>query len=117
MIKPCPFCGHEKIIPTNEGMMCMKCEARGPWPYMLHNPGLGTDPKKEQIIQEAKRVLMPGGLMIVIDWKKETNGGLGPPAELKIDKAELKSIIEKEGLTFVRDIDAGTFHFGFTFKK
>src|SRR3989344_4585783 len=78
---------------------------------------LFQSPKKEQIIQEAKRVLMPGGLMIVIDWKKETNGGLGPPAELKIDKAELKSIIEKEGLTFVRDIDAGTFHFGFTFKK
>ena len=73
--------------------------------------------KKEQMIQEAKRILMPGGIMIVIDWKKEANGGLGPPAELKVEQSELKGILEKKGLTFVRDIDAGTFHFGFVFKK
>ncbi len=73
--------------------------------------------KKEQIIQEAKRILISGGTVIVIDWKKETNGGLGPPAGLKIDKSELRSMLEKEGLTFVRDIDAGVFHFGFIFRK
>ena len=59
---------------------------------------LFQSPKKEQIIKEAKRVLTPQGLMIVIDWKKEINGGLGPPAELRIDSQELKSILEKEGL-------------------
>lgn len=73
--------------------------------------------KKEQIIREAKRVLMAGGLVIAIDWKKEINSGLGPPAELKVNQAELKTMLEKEGLVFVRDIDAGTFHFGFIFKK
>lgn len=85
---------------------------------------LFQSPKKEQIIQEAKRVLISGGLVIVIDWKKEANavpagrqGGLGPPADLKIDKQELKSIIEKEGLAFVNDIDAGSFHFGYAFRK
>ena len=73
--------------------------------------------KKEQIIQEVKRILMPGGSVIVIDWKKETNGGLGPPAELKINQEELKAMFQKEGLTFVHNIDAGTFHFGFIFRK
>lgn len=73
--------------------------------------------KKEQIIQEAKRVLSLGGLMVVIDWKKEVNGGLGPPAELKVDQRGLKTMLEKEGLVFVRGIDAGDFHFGFIFKK
>ncbi len=80
--------------------------------------------QKEKIIQEAKRVLASGGLVIVIDWKKEVNtaggsvnGGLGPPAELKIDQAELKTMLEKEGLVFIRDIDASAFHFGFIFKK
>ena len=73
--------------------------------------------KKEQIIQEVKRILMPGGSVIVIDWKKETNGGLGPPAELKINQEELKAMFQKEGLTFVHNIDAGTFHFGFIFGK
>jgi len=85
---------------------------------------LFQSPKKAAIIQEAKRILLPGGLMIVIDWKKEVNtaggsvnGGLGPPVELKIDQQELRSILEKEGLVFVNDIDAGNFHFGFIFKK
>ena len=78
---------------------------------------LFQSPKKQEIIKEAKRILVPGGLVIVIDWKKETNGGLGPPAELKIDKQELKSILESEGLVFVNDIDAGAFHFGFIFRK
>lgn len=78
---------------------------------------LFQSPKKEQIIQEAKRILAPGGQVIVIDWKKEVNGGLGPPAELKTNQLELKTMLEKEKLTFVRDIDAGTFHFGFVFKK
>ncbi len=78
---------------------------------------LFQSPKKEQIIQEAKRILVPSGLVIVIDWKKETNGGLGPPAELKIDQAELKTMLENLGLVFVNNIDAGSFHFGFIFKK
>ena len=78
---------------------------------------LFQSPKKDQIIKEAKRVLAPGGLMIVIDWKKEANGGLGPPAELKIDPEILRSMLEKEGLVFVSNIDAGAFHFGFIFRK
>ena len=77
---------------------------------------LFQSPKKAEIIKEAKRVLITDGLVIVIDWKKETNG-VGPTADLKIDKGELKAVIEKEGLVFVRDIDAGSFHFGFIFSK
>lgn len=78
---------------------------------------LFQSPQKAEIIKEAKRVLSPGGKMIVIDWKKEANGGLGPPAELKIDQEVLRSMLEKEGLVFLSDIDAGSFHFGFIFKK
>lgn len=78
---------------------------------------LFQSPKKEQIVQEAKRVLATGGLMIVIDWKKEATGGLGPPPELKIDQAEMKAMLKKEGLVFINNIDAGSFHFGFIFKK
>src|SRR3989344_1029467 len=69
---------------------------------------LFQSPKKPEIIKEARRVLVSGGLIIVIDWKKEANGGLGPPAELKIDKQELQSVLEQEGLSFVNNIDAGS---------
>lgn len=80
--------------------------------------------KKPDIINEAKRVLAPGGLLIVIDWKKGVNGGVGlpigqvgPPENSRVDPAEMKISLENQGLRFVNDIDAGLFHFGFIYKK
>lgn len=73
--------------------------------------------KKEAIIQESKRILVPGGQIILIDWKKEVNSGLGPPQNLKTSPEELQAMLTKEGLSFVRNINAGEYHFGMTFKK
>jgi len=73
--------------------------------------------KKLDIINEAKRVLAPGGLLIVIDWKKGINGGVGPPENSKVDSAEMKISLENQGLRFVNNIDAGLFHFGFIYRK
>ena len=51
----------------------------------------------------------------VIDWKKEM-GGLGPPSEARISREEIKTMASQEGLTLVREMEAGTFHFGLIFK-
>ncbi|MBI2057869.1 MAG: class I SAM-dependent methyltransferase [Candidatus Yanofskybacteria bacterium] len=73
--------------------------------------------KKMDIVNEAKRVLVSGGLVIFIDWKRGANGGLGPPENLRVDPAEMKAALENQGLRFVSDIDAGIFHFGFIYRK
>lgn len=78
---------------------------------------LFQNPNKSPIITEARRVLKPGGLMIVIDWRKGVNG-FGPPDNLKEDPEEIKQlVIANDGLQFSHEIDAGIFHFGQVFKK
>ena len=72
--------------------------------------------KRPEIVREAKRVLALGGFLIFIDWKKG-GGGLGPPEANRVDAQEIKSTFENEGLSFVREINAGAFHYGMVYKK
>ena len=72
--------------------------------------------KRPEIAREAKRVLASGGFLIFIDWKKG-GGGLGPPEANRVDAQEIKSIFENEGLSFVREINTGAFHYGMIYKK
>jgi ubiquinone/menaquinone biosynthesis C-methylase UbiE len=71
---------------------------------------------KAVIINEAKRVLKPNGTLVVIDWRKGTNG-FGPPDDLRLDPEETKDLVISSGFQFSGDIDAGTFHFGMMFRK
>jgi len=72
---------------------------------------------KASIIEEARRIIKPGGSLIVIDWRKGT-GGLGPPDDLRTDKEEMKQLVSySNGWQFGQDIDAGAFHYGLIFRK
>ena len=72
---------------------------------------------KTSIVSEARRVVRPGGSIIIIDWRKGT-GGFGPPDDLRTDEEEMKRlVIGNDGFQFVNPIDAGIFHYGLTFRK
>jgi ubiquinone/menaquinone biosynthesis C-methylase UbiE len=71
---------------------------------------------KAVIIAEAGRVLRSNGILVVIDWRKGTNG-FGPPDNLKLDPEETKELVIGNGFQFSNNIDAGTFHFGMIFRK
>lgn len=71
---------------------------------------------KAIIIAEARRVLKSNGALVVIDWRKGTNG-FGPPDDLRLDPEETKKLVVSNGFQFLSDIDAGTFHFGMIFRK
>lgn len=72
--------------------------------------------KRLEILREARRVLVSGGFLVVIEWKKEGRG-LGPPAEHRLDSGEIKSLALGMGYSFVKEIDAGAYHFGLMFKS
>mgnify|MGYP001604436677 CR=1 FL=1 len=77
---------------------------------------LFESPKKEDIIDESKRVLKPSGQLIVIDWKKGVQG-FGPPDNLRTDIQVMKEMVNKIGFEFISDIDAGILHYGMRFMK
>lgn len=73
--------------------------------------------KRESILKEAARVAKTGGRIVVIDWKKGTEGLGGPPDEFRVDQEEVKSIAQSLGLKFDSAFEAGRYHYGLIFPK
>lgn len=74
--------------------------------------------KKSDILKEAKRVLKPGGSIVVVDWKGGTSeGSFGPPDQLRTTPENMEKLFSAEGLTVQRPFNAGQFHYGLIFKK
>lgn len=71
---------------------------------------------KPSAIKEAKRILKPGGRILVIDWS-DSFGGIGPKADAVVKKATAMEMFEKAGFSIEKEIFAGAHHYGFIFKK
>jgi len=67
--------------------------------------------EKNQILEEAKRVLKPGGKILLVEWKKGDTS-IGPDMGLRISGEELKDMARKNELGVEKEIDAGNFHYG-----
>lgn len=71
---------------------------------------------KEKFIEEIKRILKPGGMLLVIDWSSAPSA-IGSGLKNIIPKNKMREMFEKNGFIFIRDIDALTHHYGIIFKK
>ena len=71
---------------------------------------------KNNVIEEARRILKPGGAVLVVDWS-DSFGNLGPKPESVVTKAVVQDLFEKLGFHLEREIDAGAHHYGLIFKK
>ncbi|MEA1936949.1 MAG: class I SAM-dependent methyltransferase [Patescibacteria group bacterium] len=68
----------------------------------------------DSVFGEAKRVLKNGGKVVAIDWiPKEVP--LGPKFEHCLNKDDMKKLAIKNGLKFVKEINAGDHHYGMMF--
>jgi ubiquinone/menaquinone biosynthesis C-methylase UbiE len=70
---------------------------------------------KKALLREAKRVLKPNGLVLVVDWS-ESFGGLGPRSGNVYKEDVAKKTFEEEGFAIEKNIDAGEHHYGFICK-
>jgi len=69
---------------------------------------------RDFVMQEAKRVLKPNGLVLIIDWKKDAPVG-SKEGRLSIEEAVLLG--EKDGFKKEKEISSGNFHWGLLLRK
>ncbi len=61
-------------------------------------------------VQEVKRLLRPGGKVLLIEWKESMQGG--PHAKHKVTEDTALALFRRHGFEKERDIDAGDVHYG-----
>lgn len=68
---------------------------------------------KKKLMEEGKRVLRPGGRILVVDWKKDSS--LGPKNKVSLE--EVKDIAKELGLKLEKEFEAGIYHWGLILVK
>lgn len=67
---------------------------------------------KHFVLEEAKRVLKPNGMVLVIDWKKDA------PVGSKEGRVSMEEVISMaDGFKKEKEIPSGNFHWGLLLKK
>ncbi len=71
---------------------------------------------KKSTLDEIKRILKPGGRLLLVDWS-DSFGGIGPHAKSVVTRDKALDLCEAEGFSLERDITAGSHHYGMILKK
>lgn len=71
---------------------------------------------KKGVLAEIKRILASGGRVLVVDWT-DSFGGIGPRRDHLFSKVDAEALFEAQGFSKDREIEAGSHHFGFIYKK
>jgi len=72
--------------------------------------------KKQEVLEEAQRVLKVGGKILLIDWE-DKDQSFGPEMKLRISQDELAIMIGNNDLSIWQKINVSNFHFGWILKK
>ncbi len=71
---------------------------------------------KELILAEASRVLRAGGHLLLMEWKDE-DATVGPELHLRISRADITNLAQKNGFLLQQELMVGDFHYAFLFGK
>lgn len=72
--------------------------------------------KDDLVIQEAHRLVKPGGKLVVVDWLK-ISAPFGPPMEDRTDKEQIIQFAADAGFKLLEEFSAGPYHYGLLFIK
>jgi ubiquinone/menaquinone biosynthesis C-methylase UbiE len=72
---------------------------------------------KEVTLNEIKRILKPGGRLIIIDWAQISSPPPGPPTDHRILKEDVILIAEDIGFEYVKDYAISQHHYALEFKS
>jgi len=71
---------------------------------------------KKGVVVETRRILASGGRVLLVDWT-DSFGGIGPHKEHVFGKVDAEHLFEASGFSKDREIQAGSHHYGFIYKK
>lgn len=72
--------------------------------------------QNQNILNEAKRLLKPGGKLLVVDWKVQPTL-FGPPIANRMQPGTVEELAQKVGFKSESQFEAGPYHYGFVFIK
>jgi len=71
---------------------------------------------KASAIQEACRIIRPGGKLYIVDWS-ESYQGMGPTADMLVSEQAATDLGEANGFSLETTYPAGDHHYGLAFRK
>ncbi len=71
---------------------------------------------KKRALKEIKRVLIPEGLVLVVDWSK-SHSGIGPHTDHVVTESEAEDLFVEASFRIVSRLPAGSFHYAFLAKS
>ena len=84
--------------------------------YIIISNLLFLADKAYQVALEAKRILRPGGKILIIDWSTDSSK-IAPRSFRTMDSGRAKEIFNQAGLVLTKEFSAGDHHFGLVFRK
>lgn len=70
----------------------------------------------EVLVRGTYRILKTGGLILILEWKKEALA-LGPPVDLRLEDEKVSNFFVKQGFKFVQALETDQYHYGMVFQK
>ncbi len=71
---------------------------------------------KNGFIEEIKRILKPGGKVILIDWSSSVSS-MPINFESIVSRNKAREMFEEKGFVYKQEIDAGSYHYGIILSK
>jgi ubiquinone/menaquinone biosynthesis C-methylase UbiE len=84
--------------------------------WVIMKDMLFQNKNKEIILSEAKRVLRPGGKLLIVEWN-DHSAAVGPESNVRVSQDEVLKLTEAQNMKKIQEIEAGDFHYSIVFAK